>query len=121
MAARANLGGAELPHRRTLDLATELLGHGLHAVADAEDRHAEIPHRLPDARRPAVIDGSRTAREDDATRGELADESVGNVVRMELAVDVRLAHATRDQLGVLCAEIEDEDPVVHPFTHHSIV
>ena len=31
---------------------------------------------------------------------------------MELAVHVRLAHAARDELGVLGAEVEDEDPVV---------
>src|SRR5262245_59469643 len=121
MAARANLGVAELPHRRAFHLATELLGHGLHAVADAEDGHTEIPHRLPRARRTAVIHRGWTARQDDPARHELADEPDGNVVGMKLAVDVRLAHATRDQLGVLSAEIEDEDPVVHPFTHHSIV
>jgi hypothetical protein len=28
---------------------------------------------------------------------------------MQLAVDVRLAHAAGDELAVLCAEVEDED------------
>ena len=36
----------------------------------------------------------------------------GHVGRMDLAVDLRLAHAARDQLRVLRAEIEDEDVLV---------
>ena len=36
-----------------------------------------------------------------------------HVVRMDLAVDVRLAHAARDQLRDLRAEVEDQDLVVH--------
>ena len=40
------------------------------------------------------------------------DERVVDVVRMDLAVDVRLAQAPRDELRVLRAEIEDEDAVV---------
>ena len=30
---------------------------------------------------------------------------------MDLAVDAALAHASRDQLGVLGPEVEDQDPV----------
>src|SRR5262249_9045874 len=121
MPARAHFGVAELPQRRALHLPTELLCHSLHAIADSEDWYIEVLYRLLHARRATVIHRGRTTRQDDPARRELADEPVGNVVGMELAVDVRFAHATRDQLGVLGAEIEDEDPVVHPFTHHSIV
>ena len=32
---------------------------------------------------------------------------------MDFAVDAGLAHAARDQLGVLGAEVEDEDFLVH--------
>ena len=31
---------------------------------------------------------------------------------MDLAVDVRLAHPARDELGVLGAEVDDQDAVV---------
>ena len=48
-----------------------------------------------------------------ALRRELADERVADVVRMDLAEHVRLAHAARDQLRDLGAEIEDQDLVVH--------
>src|SRR5262249_15760877 len=49
VAARPHLGVAELTHAARLDPATELLRHSLHAVADAEDRHAGVEDR---ARRP---------------------------------------------------------------------
>ena len=46
VAVRPHLGVAELAVRARLDLAAELHRHREHAVADAEHRHAEIPHRL---------------------------------------------------------------------------
>ena len=53
------------------------------------------------------------ARQDDALRREVAHEGVADVVRMYLAIHVRLAHASRDQLRDLRAEVEDQDLVVH--------
>ena len=55
VAARAHFGIAELAHLARLHLAAELLRHGLHAVADAEHRHAELEH-APAAR--AAVDSS---------------------------------------------------------------
>jgi hypothetical protein len=49
------------------------------------------------------------AGQDDSARRELANEAVAHVAGMNLAVDPRLAHAARDQLRVLRAEIEDQD------------
>jgi hypothetical protein len=49
------------------------------------------------------------AGQDDALRAELPHERVRHIGRVDLAVDPRLAYAARDQLRVLCAEIEDED------------
>ncbi len=46
VAARADLGIAELVHVARLDGAAELRGHGLHAVADAEHGHAELPDHV---------------------------------------------------------------------------
>ncbi len=113
VAPRANLGVAELAHRRALDRPAELRGHRLHAVADPKHRHAKIPDHPGRPRCGRVVDRGRAAGQDDAARLELADEAVGDVVRVQLAVHVRLAHAPRDQLGVLRAEIEDQDLVVH--------
>ena len=52
------------------------------------------------------------AREDDARDGELAHEGVGDVAGVDLAIHLRFAHATRDELGVLGAEVEYQDPLM---------
>jgi hypothetical protein len=46
VAAGADLGVTELAGVTRLDLAAELLGHGLHAVADAQHRQAQLDTRL---------------------------------------------------------------------------
>ena len=110
MSARANLRIAEFAHAPGLDRAAQLRRHRLHAVADAEHRHALRPDGGRRARRVAVGHAVRPAREHDALRREAPHEVVADVVRMDLAVDVRLAQAARDELRVLRAEIEDQDP-----------
>ena len=102
---------AELAVRGRRDPAAELRGHGLHAVADAEHRHAELEHGVRRARRHVVRDRLRAAGEDDAARAEPADGVVAAVPGQDFAVDADLAHAPRDQLRVLRAEVEDQDPV----------
>ena len=52
------------------------------------------------------------SRQDDALRAEAAHELVADIVRMDLAIDLGLAHPPGDELGVLRAEVQDEDPVV---------
>ena len=106
---RGDFGIAELTMVASHHAAAELLRHGLHAVADAEHRHAELEHGLRRARRLLVGDGLGAAGEDDAARLPLADVVVGDVPGQDLAVHAELAHAARDELGVLRAEVEDQD------------
>ena len=51
----------------------------------------------------------RAAGENDAARAESADFGVADVPGMDLAVDAAFAHAPRDQLRVLRAEVENQD------------
>src|SRR6185369_1404156 len=67
------------------------------------------PYRVGRARRSRVEHALRAAGKHDALRIERADELVADVERVDLAVDVRLAQPPGDQLGVLRAEIENED------------
>ena len=108
MAARAHLGIAELAHFAGLDAAAELLRHGLHAVADAEHRDAELEDRLWRAARRLFVRRHVAAGQDDAGGVELAHECVAYIAGVDLAVDLGFADAPRDQLRVLGAEIEDE-------------
>ena len=57
---------------------------------------------------PGVVHARRAAGEDDALRRQLAHALGGDVVPHDLAVDVLLAHAAGDELGVLRAEIEHQ-------------
>src|SRR4029453_11154989 len=108
----AYLRVAEFAMRAGLDFAALLHGHGEHAVADAEHRNAEVPHRLRRAEVPRLVGAGGAAAEDDALRRELAHEGVADVVGMDLAVHVRLPHAPGDELRNLRAEIQDQNPGV---------
>ena len=98
----------ELGDAGALDFAAELLRHQLHAVADAERRHAELEDARVDARRPVGVHGRRPAAEDDRVRVARADRLGRDRVPHELGIDAALAHAARDQLRVLAAEVEHE-------------
>ena len=86
-----------------------------------EDRHARVPHRVRRAKVAVLVRAGVTAGEDDAPGLEVPDELVADVVGMDLAVDVRLAHASRDQLRNLGTEVEYQDPVVLVAHRSSLV
>ena len=111
MAARAHFGIAELMHRTRLDAATQLRGHGLHAVADAQHRHAQLEHRTGRGRRTGLRHRLRAARQDDALGREGANVIAARIPGVDLAVDTQFAHAARDELRVLRTEIQDQDAV----------
>src|SRR5688500_1982933 len=62
--------------------------------------------------RALVVDARVAAGKDDAARRERADEVVTDIVGMDLAVDLRFAQPTRDELRDLRSEVEDQDAVV---------
>ena len=105
VAASADLGVAELVHCTRLDAATQLRGHGLHAVADAEHGHTERPHRLGCGGCALLRHGLGATREDDALGLERAHRVIAYVPGVDLAEDTELAHAARDELRVLRAEV----------------
>ncbi len=118
LAQHFDLGVAEFTQVGGLHLAAELLGHGLHAVADTEHRHTGVEHVLGGARAARLGHGFRAAGEDDAARVELADLLFGYVPGPQLAVDADFTDATGDELGVLGTEIQDKDTVgVNVFSH----
>src|SRR4029077_13599912 len=102
---------AELALTRCGDAPAELLCHGLHAVADTEHRRAELEHRSGRVR--CICRGHRlgSAGENHAARTKVTYLRVAHIPGVDLAVDAELAHAPRDQLRVLGAEIQNEDAV----------
>ena len=93
--------------------AAELVGDELHAVADAEHGEAGVEDVGGRQGRAFVVDGGGAAGEDDASGREFTDELIGYVVGVKLAIDVGFPHPASDQLGILRAEIEDEDSLMH--------
>ena len=104
---------AELLVLAQRDAAAQFVAHRLHAVANAEHRNTEAEHDVGGARGGALSDRGRPARQDDRARSEIADRPLGDGKRVDLAIDPALAHAARDQLRHLAAEIENQDAVGH--------
>ncbi len=103
---------AELTRMAAFNLAAQLLRHGLHAVADAEHRHAELEHGRRRLVGRLLVGRHVAAREDHADGLEGAHELVANVGGMHFAVNAGLAHTPRDQLRHLRTEIENQDGLV---------
>ena len=118
VAQHFDLGITEFTQGGGLHLAAQLLGHGLHAVADAEHRHTGVEDVLGGTGAARLGHGFRAAGEDDAARIEFADLLFGYVPGPQLAVDADFTDTTGDKLGVLGTEIQDEDAVlVNVFSH----
>jgi hypothetical protein len=89
--------------------AAEHAGQELHAVADAEDRHARVHHtRIANG---GVDVGHALGPPDRMMPAGLAFAQAldGRVEREDLGVDGQLAQPARNELGVLRPEVEDDD------------
>src|SRR5262249_58601320 len=99
---------AELETPGPLARAAEILRHQLHAVTDAECRHAEPVDPWIDAWRAVRVHGRRAAAQHQRERVPRPNLLGGDAVADELRVDPALADAARDQLRVLPAEVDDQ-------------
>ena len=115
MAAGAHFGVAKLACGACLDLATQLLRHGLHPIADAQHRHAQFEHRV---RRLVVhlvhagVAAGKNHALELAVGRKLAHPFAAHIAGVHFAIHMRFAHAAGDELGDLGTEIEDEDFLV---------
>src|SRR5918998_1044638 len=106
---------AVLPDLAGTHLPAEEERHELHPVADAEHRHVEVEERGVHPRGVVLVDAAGAAGEDDALRVAGLYLLYGCVVGDQLRVDAGLADPAGDQLGVLAAEVQDEDQVYPPI------
>ena len=104
-------GKPVFPFFRPGDRAAQGVDHELHAVADAQHRHAQVKNRR---RRPGAVFfvyAGRAARQDD-TFGVKGLQTFDVDVRgLDLAVHFLFPHAPGNELVVLGAEIDDDDHV----------
>ncbi len=110
----AELGGAVA----ALDPAAEHVHHHLLAITDPEDRHPEFEHLGGRARAAGIHHRGGSARQDHRAGREVLQESWGHLlIGVDLAIDVQLAQAARDQLGDLAAEVDDEKALMRGAGH----
>src|SRR6266540_1197904 len=112
VAAGAERGAAVLAHAGRLHPTAEDPGHGLLPVAEPQHGQAELEQAGVEGGRAGLVHRSGAAREDQRPGAAGAHLGRVEVARDDLGVDVALAHPARDELGVLCPEVEDEDGVV---------
>jgi hypothetical protein len=96
-----------------LDLAAEEVGEDLDAVTDAENRDLQPEDGPIGERRVLGVHARGPARHDDALGLEGGDLGGRRVVAQDRRVHVALADPAGDHLGVLGAEIEDDDLLGH--------
>ena len=101
--------GAVLAGMPGIDLAAEVVGDQLHAVADAEHRDSRAQSFGVDLRGSSFVHARGPATENQPNRRALLQFGPGGGPRDQLAVHIRLAHATGDQLAELRPEVEDEN------------
>ncbi|GAA3088231.1 hypothetical protein GCM10020254_36090 [Streptomyces goshikiensis] len=105
------LGTAVLAGAGVVDGAAEGDRHQLEAVAHAEDGDTGLEDRTVQLRGALFVHGGRAAGEDDRL-GVLGQHlGHGHGAGHDLAVDPCLADAAGDELGVLGAEVDDENRV----------
>ncbi len=95
------------------DTAAQLVAHCLHAVANAEHRHAELEDDVRGAGCATYGHRGRPSRQNDRARREIANLVVADRKGVDLAIDTAFAHPARDQLRHLAAEVEDQDAIGH--------
>ena len=113
----AHLRITELVLVRREDTAAQLLGHALHAVTDTEHRLVELEERVGYARCPSGGHRLGTPRENHASHLGCSEQLGVEVMGFNLAIDASLAHAARNQLRILRAEIENEDLLAMDIDH----
>ena len=91
------------------DLAAERFRHYLLAIAKTKDREAQPEHGRVEFRSVFSVYACRPSAKDDCIRVLCRDFVCRRIARQNLGIDAQIAHAPRDELTVLRAEIEDDD------------
>ena len=92
----------------------QVLRDHVQPVADSQHRAPHAQHFRRDVRRVGLVEARGAAGKDDSARAHRADLFDREIVRVNLAIDLGLAHAASDELRVLAAEIQNQDHEIRP-------
>ena len=101
MAVRTNFGIAKFTLMPGFHLATQLLRHGLHAIAYAQYRHAQFKSSLWCKVGFVFVDAGMTAGQYHAIGAKISHKLIAHVTRVNFTVNVRFANTASNQLGDL--------------------
>ncbi|BAS10090.1 hypothetical protein AHiyo4_35120 [Arthrobacter sp. Hiyo4] len=108
LAEDGGLGGAVLAQAGLVDLSAQGVGHGLEAVADAEDRDSGLKEVGADGGRPVRVNaGGATGKNDGG--GVLGQELLGGEgMRNHFRIHIRFPDAAGNQLRVLGTVVNNQ-------------
>lgn len=105
-----------LPLLSALDGSAHEMGHELHAIADAQNRHAQREHRRINPGRALFQHAGRPAGKDNAPGIFLANLLYTGRIRQHAGIDPALADAPGNELGILAAKVKNQN-ASHLFFH----
>lgn len=97
------------------DLAAQMVGHQLAAVANAQNRHSQGENRRIHLGRRLQIHAVGTAGENDANGIKSPNLVHGHGVGLDLAIYAALPDPAGDKLVILTAEIQNQN-LLHVFS-----
>ena len=100
---------AVFPGRGGGHSAAQEMVHELDAVADAQNRHPQVEEFRVDGGGVRLVDAPGAAGKNDALGREFLDFRQRHHKGVDFAIDLELPHPPGDELGVLGAEIQDQD------------
>ena len=92
--------------------AAQVLGQQLHAVADAQHRHAQFQEALVQGGGIGFAHAGRTAGKDDGRRSHSGHFGGGDVAGMDFGIHAGFTHTSCDELGDLRTVVNDNDLAV---------
>src|SRR5439155_21944705 len=91
------------------DLAPEMMRHLHQSITNSEHRNAYRKDFRINLGRAFVVNAGRATGKNDSIWIKIFDLSGGKIERNYFGIDLKLANAARNDLGVLRSEIENEN------------
>ena len=102
----------------TFDASAKFLHHDLLAIANAKDRDTIVENTLGWARRAVSYNRIWTSRKDHSLRCQSVHKVHRDIlIGVDLAIDVELAEASRNQLRHLAAKVDNKKAVMGDICH----
>ena len=111
MSTGTNLSIAKLTMIRRLNFAPQLRRHGLHTIANPQDRNTQFKDDLRRTWSVTAGHGFRATRQNNAFGTKFTNVLIAAITGIDFTVNADFPNAASNQLSILRAEIQDQNPV----------